>query len=284
MYEKLFREYGHTVGQILLTREDSTNRSRYINLRNTLYALISLGVIPILNENDVVSIDEFKIGDNDTLSAIIASTVEADLLIILSDIEGLYTANPQTNPDAELISEVEAITPHIYEISGGAGTARGTGGMYTKIEAANIAVNSGVHMVVASGAHNDSIEVIAAGGLRGTHFVARDTKPHMKKRWMAFGTRLKGSVSVDAGCANALLKKGSSLLPVGIIGVSGNFQEGETISILFNGEEIARGMVNFSSQDIEQIKGCNSHEIIKRLQVENAHTEVIHRDNLVILR
>lgn len=268
MYEKLFREYGHTVGQILLTREDSTNRSRYINLRNTLYALISLGVIPILNENDVVSIDEFKIGDNDTLSAIIASTVEADLLIILSDIEGLYTANPQTNPDAELISEVEAITPHIYEISGGAGTARGTGGMYTKIEAANIAVNSGVHMVVASGAHNDSIEVIAAGGLRGTHFVARDTKPHMKKRWMAFGTRLKGSVSVDAGCANALLKKGSSLLPVGIIGVSGNFQEGETISILFNGEEIARGMVNFSSQDIEQIKGCNSHEIIKRLQVE----------------
>lgn len=284
MYEKLFREYGHTVGQILLTREDSTNRSRYINLRNTLYALISLGVIPILNENDVVSIDEFKIGDNDTLSAIIASTVEADLLIILSDIEGLYTANSQTNPDAELISEVEAITPHIYEISGGAGTARGTGGMYTKIEAANIAVNSGVHMVVASGAHNDSIEVIAAGGLRGTHFVARDTKPHMKKRWMAFGTRLKGSVSVDAGCANALLKKGSSLLPVGIIGVSGNFQEGETISILFNGEEIARGMVNFSSQDIEQIKGCNSHEIIKRLQVENAHTEVIHRDNLVILR
>lgn len=284
MYEKLFREYGHTVGQILLTREDSTNRSRYINLRNTLYALISLGVIPILNENDVVSIDEFKIGDNDTLSAIIASTVEADLLIILSDIEGLYTANPQTNPDAELISEVEAITPHIYEISGGAGTARGTGGMYTKIEAANIAVNSGVHMVVASGAHNDSIEVIAAGGLRGTHFVARDTKPHMKKRWMAFGTRLKGSVSVDAGCANALLEKGSSLLPVGIIGVSGNFQEGETISILFNGEEIARGMVNFSSQDIEQIKGCNSHEIIKRLQVENAHTEVIHRDNLVILR
>lgn len=284
MYEKLFREYGHTVGQILLTREDSTNRSRYINLRNTLYALISLGVIPILNENDVVSIDEFKIGDNDTLSAIIASTVEADLLIILSDIEGLYTANPQTNPDAELISEVEAITPHIYEISGGAGTARGTGGMYTKIEAANIAVNSGVHMVVASGAHNDSIEVIAAGGLRGTHFVARDTKPHTKKRWMAFGTRLKGSVSVDAGCANALLKKGSSLLPVGIIGVSGNFQEGETISILFNGEEIARGMVNFSSQDIEQIKGCNSHEIIKRLQVENAHTEVIHRDNLVILR
>ena len=169
MYEKLFREYGHTVGQILLTREDSMNRSRYINLRNTLYALISLGVIPIINENDVVSIDEVKIGDNDTLSAVIASTVEADLLIILSDIEGLYTANPQTNPDAELIHEVDVITPHIYEIAGGAGTSRGTGGMYTKIQAANIAVNSGVHMVIASGERNDSIEVIAAGGLRGTH-------------------------------------------------------------------------------------------------------------------
>lgn len=284
MYEKLFREYGHTVGQILLTRDDSTNRARYINLRNTLYALISLGVIPIINENDVVSIDEFKIGDNDTLSAIIASTVEADLLIILSDIEGLYTANPQTNPDAELIDEVEVITPHIYEIAGGAGTSRGTGGMYTKIQAANIAVNSGVHMVVASGEHNDTIEVIAAGGVRGTHFVARDSKPHMKKRWVAFGKRLKGSVTVDQGCANALLKKGSSLLPVGITAVSGEFLEGETISIMFNGEEIARGMVNFSSHDIEQIKGINSHDITTRLGYENAHTEVIHRDNLVVLR
>lgn len=284
MYEKLFREYGHTVGQILLTREDSTNRARYINLRNTLYALISLGVIPILNENDVVSIDEFKIGDNDTLSAIIASTVEADLLIILSDIEGLYTANPQTNPDAELIYEVETITPHIYEIAGGAGTSRGTGGMYTKIQAANIAVNSGVHMVVASGEHNDTIEVVASGGLRGTLFVARDSKPHMKKRWVAFGKCLKGSVTVDQGCANALLKKGSSLLPVGITAVSGEFLEGETISIMFNGEEIARGMVNFSSEDIDQIKGGNSHDITERLGYENAHTEVIHRDNLVILR
>lgn len=284
MYEKLFREYGHTVGQILLTREDSMNRSRYINLRNTLYALISLGVIPIINENDVVSIDEVKIGDNDTLSAVIASTVEADLLIILSDIEGLYTANPQTNPDAELIHEVDVITPHIYEIAGGAGTSRGTGGMYTKIQAANIAVNSGVHMVIASGERNDSIEVIAAGDLRGTHFVARDSKPHMKKRWVAFGKRLKGSVTVDKGCADALLKKGSSLLPVGITAVSGEFHEGETISILFNDEEIARGMVNFSSADLDQIKGCNSHEITSILKIDSAHTEVIHRDNLVILR
>lgn len=284
MYEKLFREYGHTVGQILLTREDSTHRSRYINLRNTLFSLIELGVIPIINENDVVAIDEVKIGDNDTLSATVASIVEADLLIILSDIEGLYTANPQTEPTATLISEVSTITPHIYEIAGGAGTACGTGGMFTKIEAANIAVNSGVHMVIASGEHSDSIQVIARGEARGTHFVARHTKPHMRKRWMAFGSRLKGSVSVDAGCAKALLQNGSSLLPVGVTAVTGEFHEGETISILFEGEEIARGMVNFSSQDIEQIKGCNSHEVAERLQVQSAHAEVIHRDNLVVLR
>jgi len=284
MYEKLFREYGHTVGQILLTREDSTHRSRYVNLRNTLFSLIDLGVIPIINENDVVAIDEVKIGDNDTLSATVASIVEADLLIILSDIEGLYTANPQTDTTATLITEVATITPHIYEIAGGAGTARGTGGMFTKIEAANIAVNSGVHMVIASGEHSDSIQVVANGGLRGTHFVARQTKPHMRKRWVAFGSRLKGSVTVDAGCAKAILKNGSSLLPVGIIAVSGEFFEGETISIMYDGEEIARGMVNFSSQDIEQIKGCNSHEIAERLQVQTAHAEAIHRDNLVILR
>lgn len=284
MYEKLFREYGHTVGQILLTREDSTHRSRYVNLRNTLFSLIDLGVIPIINENDVVAIDEVKIGDNDTLSATVASIVEADLLIILSDIEGLYTANPQIDPSATLISTVETITPHIYEISGGAGTTRGTGGMFTKIEAANIAVNSGVHMVIASGEHSDSIQVVAQGGLRGTHFVARDTKPHMRKRWMAFGSRLKGAVSVDAGCATAILKNGSSLLPVGITEVMGEFHEGETISILYNNEEIARGMVNFASKDIDLIKGCNSHEIADRLHVQTAHAEAIHRDSLVILR
>ena len=238
MYEKLFGEYGHTVGQVLLTREDSTKRSRYVNLRNTLLSLLTLGVIPIINENDVVAVDELKIGDNDTLSASVASIIEADMLIILSDIEGLYTANPQTDPTATLIEEVDQITPHIYEISGGAGSSRGTGGMYTKIEAANIAVNSGVHMVIALGAAPLVISRVASGEKVGTHFVPRTTKPHMKKRWMAFGSRLQGTIIVDEGCAHALMTQGSSLLAVGITAVEGEFDEGETVSIVFEGEEI----------------------------------------------
>ncbi|MBS4912675.1 MAG: glutamate 5-kinase [Veillonella sp.] len=283
MYEKFFREYGHTVGQILLTKEDSSHRGRYVNLRNTLFALLKLGVVPIINENDVVAIEEFKIGDNDTLSATVASIVEADLLIILSDIEGLYTANPQSDPNAKLIHTVETITPHIYEISGGAGSNRGTGGMYTKIQAAHIAVNSGVDMVISSGEHADSIRAVLDGELRGTLFVAHEGTPHMKKRWMAFGSRLKGSVTVDEGCAKAILSKGSSLLAVGIKAVHGEFSEGETISIYFNDQEIARGFVNFSSEDLELIKGHNSGDIAEILKIAVAHDEVIHRDNLVVL-
>lgn len=284
MYEKMFHDYSHTVGQILLTREDSVKQNRYVNLRNTLMSLLNMGVIPIINENDVVAIEELKIGDNDTLSANVASIVEADLLIILSDIKGLYTDNPQKNPNATLIHEVENITPEIFSIAGGAGSSRGTGGMYTKIEAANIAVNSGVHMVIASGAREDSIRSIVHGEIIGTHFKPKDTRPHMKKRWMAFGSRLKGSLHVDEGCARAIIERGSSLLPAGITGLAGAFQEGETVSIYFGEEEIARGIVNYSSDDVKKIKGCQSSEISEVLQVPSYHEEVIHRDNLVTLK
>lgn len=284
MYEKLFSEYGHTVGQILLTREDTVKHSHYLNLRNTLQALLHLGVIPIINENDVVAIHEFKIGDNDTLSANVASIIEADLLIILSDIEGLYTANPQTHPEAELIHEVESITPYIYEISGGAGSSRGTGGMYTKIEAATIATNSGVHMVIASGEHNDSIRAIMNGEDRGTHFWPQHKVPAMKKRWMAFGARLKGKLFVDAGCRDALLMHGSSLLPVGILRREGKFYDGDTVSIYHDGEEIARGIVNFTYEEVDQIKGHRSSDIPHILGMRDTYNVVIHRDNLVVLR
>lgn len=284
MYEKLFAEYGHTVGQILLTREDTVKHTHYLNLRNTLAALLDLGVIPIINENDVVAIDEFKIGDNDTLSANVASIIEADLLIILSDIEGLYTANPQTDPTATLISEVEAITPYIYEISGGAGSSRGTGGMFTKIEAANIATNSGVHMIIASGEHNDTLRAIMNGENRGTHFWPQQDTPHMKKRWMAFGARLKGSIMVDDGCRDALVHKGSSLLPAGILGAEGDFEEGDTVKIIHNGEEIGRGIVNFTRGDIDIIKGHQSTSIPELLNVRDTYAVAIHRDNLVVLR
>ena len=284
MYEKLFAEYGHTVGQILVTREDTVKRSHYLNLRNTLTALIGLGVIPIINENDVVAIDEFKIGDNDTLSANIASIIDADVLIILSDIEGLYTANPSMDSTATLIHEVEALTPYIYEISGGAGSSLGTGGMYTKIQAAHIATNSGVHMVIASGDHADSIKAIMNGEERGTHFWAHRDVPQIKKRWMAFGTRLQGTIHVDKGCRDALLTNGSSILPVGILSGEGQFEEGDTISIVHDGEEIARGIVNFNLSDLLKIKGRKSQDIPCILGVRDTYHVVVHRDNLVVLR
>ena len=284
MYEKLFAEYGHTVGQILVTREDTVKRSHYLNLRNTLTALIGLGVIPIINENDVVAIDEFKIGDNDTLSANIASIIDADVLIILSDIEGLYTANPSTDSTATLIHEVEVLTPYIYEISGGAGSSLGTGGMYTKIQAAHISTNSGVHMVIASGEHPDSIKAIMNGEERGTHFWAYRDVPQIKKRWMAFGTRLQGTIYVDKGCRDALLTNGSSILPVGILSGEGQFEEGDTISIVHDGEEIARGIVNFNLSDLLKIKGHKSQDIPGILGVRDTYHVVVHRDNLVVLR
>lgn len=289
MYERMFREYGHTVGQVLLTRQDSTSRHSYLNLRNTLHALLRLGVIPIINENDVVAIEEFKIGDNDTLSANVSGIVEADLLIILSDIDGLYTANPQTNPDATLIGEVSEITDDIYAIAGGAGSAIGTGGMYTKIRAAHIATNSGVHMVIASGEKDDSVRRVARGETVGTHFKPLDNVPNQKKHWVAFGKQLQGSITIDAGCHTAIDKKGSSILPTGITEVTGEFSPGETVSIMFGGKEVGRGMVNYGSHDIELIKGHKTADIrgilgIESVGIDATYDEVIHRDNLVILR
>lgn len=284
MYEKLFREYGITVGQILLTREDSVMKKRYVNLRNALLSLISLQVVPVINENDVVAVDELKIGDNDTLSAVVASIVEADLLIVLSDIDGLYTANPNTHSEAKLIPQIDEITPAITALAGEAGSSLGTGGMVTKLEAATIAVTSGVHMVIANGSRPNVLTELIDGESIGTHFVPKEDKPHMKKRWLAFGSRLQGSVSVDDGCANALLKHGSSLLAVGITDVQGSFNEGETVSVFHNKVEIGRGIVNFSSLEIEKIKGLKTDAIVGVLGVSSSFDEVIHRDNLVILR
>lgn len=284
IYEKLFREYGIVVGQLLLTRDDSVMKNRYVNLRNTLVSLISMQVIPIINENDVVAVDELKIGDNDTLSAMVASIVEADLLIILSDIDGLYTANPQSDPMAELIPTINSITPDVMKLAGGAGTSRGTGGMITKLEAALIAVNSGCHMIIANGSRPGIISAIANGEDIGTHFIRSTGKPHMKKRWLAFGSRLKGTLHVDEGCARAIQEKGSSLLAVGIKSVTGGFLEGETVSVYYNDEEIGRGMVNFSSQEINKIKGLKTEDMAKTLEINSTFDEVIHRDNLVVLR
>lgn len=283
MYEKLFREYGIIVGQLLLTRDDSNVKKRYINLRNTLQTLLTMGVVPIINENDVVAVDEVKIGDNDTLSAMVASTIEADILILLSDIEGLYTANPQVDPLATLIPKVEYITEEVLKRAGGAGSNRGTGGMKTKLDAAQIAMHSGCHMIIALGSRKHVLWDIIKGEEVGTWFKALPIKPHMRKRWLAFGTRLTGKIFVDAGCAKALIENGSSLLAVGITAVEGVFQEGDTVSVFLDTLEIARGIVHFSSEEIQRIQGKKMDEIFHILDTNSTYYEVIHRDNLVIL-
>lgn len=281
-YEKIFGEYGQIVAQVLLTREDSVNRSRYANSRNTLLTLLGMKVIPIINENDAVAIDELKIGDNDTLSAMVASIVDADLLIILSDVEGLYTSNPMADPQAKLISEVADITSEIENLAGGPGTVRGTGGMHTKIQAAKIAVSSGVAMIIASGAHEGIVRAVVNGDNVGTLFFSKENRLHIRKRWLAFGARVLGSVTVDKGAEKALLG-GSSLLAAGIRAVEGKFEHGNTIRILTaEGRELARGLANYSADDCRKIMGTHTNEIASVLGYK-PYDEVIHRDNMVLL-
>ena len=282
-YEKLFAEYGQVVAQVLLTREDSVNRRRYANSRNTLLTLLNIGVIPIINENDAVSIDELKIGDNDTLSANVAAIVDADVLIILSDVEGVYSANPQTDPQALLLPEIPEVTPEVEAMCGGAGTMRGTGGMLTKMAAARMAMNSGIVMVIASGGRDGAVQSILAGKPIGTLFPPRQNRLQFRKRWLAFGARIKGRLKVDKGCAQALLSNGSSLLAAGVKEVDGNFEQGSTVSILNpEGWEIARGLVNYSTDDVRKIMGAHTHEIAEILG-HKPYDEVVHRDNLVLL-
>ncbi|MEG2068323.1 MAG: glutamate 5-kinase [Acidaminococcaceae bacterium] len=283
-YEKIFADYGQTVAQVLLTRIDSVDRHRYTNCRNTFLALLEHRVIPIVNENDVVAIDELKIGDNDNLSATVAGIVDADLLIILSDVAGLYTANPQRDPNARLVSEVTDITPAIEASAGEAGSLVGTGGMATKIQAAKAATSSGIHLVIAAGEEKYAIERILKGEDLGTLFVSRENRLQFRKRWLAFGARIVGQIVIDSGCAQAVQRAGScSILPAGILAVSGEFEAGNTISVVAEaGQELARGLTNYSSEELQAIKGTKTSQI-EELIGHKQFDEVIHRDNLVIL-
>ena len=283
-YEKIFAEYGQIVAQVLLTRMDSVDRHRYTNSRNTFLALLEHKVIPIVNENDVVAIDELKIGDNDNLSALVAGIIDADLLIILSDIDGLYTANPQNDPNAKLVPEVTDITPEIEASAGDAGSKVGTGGMFTKIQAAKMATSSGINMVIASGEEKDAISRILDGEEIGTLFVSRENRLQFRKRWLAFGARIAGKIVVDDGCAKAVRKAGGcSILPAGITDVEGEFEAGNTISVVNKtGHELARGLANYSSEELDMIKGAKTSEI-ENILGHKHFDEVIHRDDLVIL-
>ncbi len=282
-YEKHFAEYGHVVAQVLLTREDLENRSRYLNSRNTLLHLLKFGAIPIVNENDTISTAEIEFGDNDRLSALVATLIDAHLLLILTDIDGLYTANPQHDPEATCISLVEEITPSIKKIAGKTEEMLAKGGMISKVEAAEIAMASGINMVIANGRKPNIIEMVLNGEEIGTLFCSQQDQMRSRKRWIAFGQKIKGGITIDKGAEGALKQEGKSLLSIGVVQVEGNFSKGETISIYseHSGIEVARGLTNFSAEELRQIKGCKSNEI-KNILGYAGSKEVIHRDNLVL--
>lgn len=281
MYEKFFAEYGVTVGQVLLTREDFADRRRFLNARNTLYALLRLGAVPVINENDTVAVEEIKLGDNDNLAALVAGLIDADLLILLSDIDGLYDADPRRCPGARLIDQVHNITPEIENLAGGAGSGVGTGGMTTKLQAARVAMHSGMATVLARAGEKDVVRRVLAGEKLGTVFWPQHRLEN-KKRWIAYSACIHGRVHVDEGAARALLKQGKSLLPSGITRVEGDFEMGNTVSVIDpRGVEIARGIVNYAAAEVDRIKGRRTDEIARILGHKD-YDEVIHRNNLVL--
>lgn len=284
MYEQLFAKYGEIVAQILLTKEDITDRQRFLNARNALYALLQLRVIPIINENDTVAVDEIRLrfGDNDNLSALVASLTEAELLVLLTDIDGLYTSNPKEDKKATLIQEISKITPEIKSLAGGAGSLIGTGGMMTKVEAGKIATHSGAVMVIANGGKKDILHRILAGEKVGTLFYPGNNSLQAKKKWIAFGSAVQGKIFIDQGAGKALRKDGKSLLPGGITGFEGKFKTGNTVSLIDDtGKEIARGIVNYSYQEVDKIRGKKTADIERILGYKD-FDEVVHRNNLVL--
>ena len=285
-YEQLFSQYDITVAQALLTKADLSDRAGYLNARNTLLALLELRVLCIVNENDVVAVDEIqeaKFGDNDNLSAMVANLVDADLLLLLTDTAGLYTADPYRNPDACLISQVERIDSEIERLAAETPRSLGTGGMITKIEAAKLATASGVIVVIADGREPDIILRIADGEAVGTRFLPATSKLESRKRWMLSGLSIKGKLVVDSGAALALKKQKRSLLAAGIKQVEGDFQRGDIVNIYDSqGSRLGCGITNYSSSDISIIKGAHSRKITTLLGYDYG-SEVVHRNNLVVL-
>ena len=284
-YEQLFSRHDMTVAQALLTKEDLCDRSGYLNARNTLLALIELGIICIVNENDVVAIDEIeelRFGDNDNLSAMVANLVDADVLVMLTDIGGLYSDDPRCNPQAQLIHRVDRIDHEIECAAGYTASGQGTGGMTTKIEAARLATCSGVNVVVAGGREPDILVRISQGEDAGTFFPAQANKMESRKRWMLSGLASKGKVTVDKGASSALKEHNKSLLPAGVIRVEGKFQRGDIVDILGEkGKRIGYGISNYSSSDLALIGGKHSDRIGDLLGYDYGD-EVVHRNNMVL--
>lgn len=283
LYSDLFGIFEIPVAQVLLTRDDLGHRIRYLNARDTLQMLLQQRIIPIINENDTIATEEIRVGDNDNLSALVASTLEADLLIILTDQPGLYTADPRSNPTAQLIPTVSQIDARILALAGGAGTKLGTGGMITKLQAAQVATRAGVTVVIASASVEQVIARLAAGESIGTRFLATGTHLESRKRWL-MTDRPQGQVTVDVGAEQVLISRGSaSLLPVGIVACQGRFQRGATLAVLSQtGHELAHGLSNYDCDDLERIMGRQSARIVEILGYSYGD-EAIHRDNLVLM-
>ena len=282
-YEDVFALHGITVAQLLLTRGDLADRNRYRNAAATLETLLESGVLPIINENDTVAVDEIKFGDNDNLSALVTSLVEADLLVILTDIAGLYDADPRSNSAAKLIPLVRAITRELEAAAGGSGSSVGTGGMATKLAAAKKAGRSGAATLIADGRQPQIINRLFAGEEAGTLILPSRARLTRRKHWIAFTLRPHGRVTVDAGAARVLRRDGRSLLPSGVVAVEGDFERGASIRIAdLAGVEFARGIAEYSCAEIKKLIGCNS-AVIEDLLGYRYGDEIVHRDNLVLL-
>lgn len=281
-YSQLFDIFDIVVAQVLLTRDDLSNRTRYLNARDTMLTLIERRIIPIINENDTIATNEIRVGDNDNLSAMVATTIEADLLIILTDQRGLYTADPRRRPDARLIEVVEKIDDSIYAIAGGSGTRLGTGGMTTKIEAAHTASRGGITTVIAPGIEENVLVRVVGGESIGTRFLPQGTTPESRKRWI-LTDKPQGAVHIDDGAFRVLLDGKASLLPVGITRITGDFERGEIVSVVNPaGQQIAHGLSNYGMKDLCKLVGVKSDRIIEILGYSYGD-HVIHRNNMVMM-
>ena len=289
LYEQGFAKYGLTAAQVLLTEEDFSSRQRYLNLRHTLMTLLDMGVIPVINENDTVSTSELEVtdrtrsfGDNDKLSALVMSKLEATLLVLLSDVDGLFTDNPRENAQAELIPQVEDITPEIEALAGRK-SSRGRGGMATKLQAAKIAVNSGGLAVIANGLKPGILSRVLGGEAEGTVFVGRAGSLSEKRRWIAFASSVSGRIHINEGALDAITKKNASLLYAGVTRIENEFENGDVVSIVGpNGDEVARGIVNYSSADASKLIGKHSDDIA-RLATSKNFDAFITRNNIAFL-
>lgn len=281
-YEQAFAPHGITTAQILLTHDDLRHRTRYLNARSTLQTLLAHHIVPVINENDTVTTDEIKLGDNDTLGALVANLLDADVLVILTDQQGLYDSDPRHNPQARFIGHIAADHPDLTTMAGGAGTGVGTGGMFTKVLAAKRAAQSGANTVVASGHERGVLMRLRRDEAVGTLFYGTVSRVNARKQWLLGQLRVAGSVTVDAGAEKALLQQHGSLLPVGCRAVSGSFARGEPIAVLnAQGQEIARGLSNYSRSETEKILGIASRDIGSQLGYAH-EDELIHRDNLAL--